>query len=64
MRTIEQKGYLFQVLGEINKELVKDYEVIKNKLNADMVLWNKDKTKYIFVRYIPDANIIEEINEV
>jgi len=64
MRTIEQKGYLFQVLGEINKELVKDYEVIKNKLNADMVLWSKDKTKYIFVRYIPDANIIEEINEV
>ena len=64
MRTIEQKGYLFQVLSEINKELVKDYEVIKNKLNADMVLWSKDKTKYIFVRYIPDANIIEEINEV
>jgi len=64
MRTIEQKGYLFQVLSEINKELVKDYEVIKNKLKADMVLWNKDKTKYIFVRYIPDANIIEEINEV
>ena len=64
MKTIEQKGYLFQVLSEINKELVKDYDVIKNKLNADMVLWNKDKTKYIFVRYIPDANIIEEINEV
>lgn len=64
MRTIEQKGYLFQVLGEINKELVKDYEQIKNKLNADMVLWDKTKTKYIFIRYIPDAEIIEETENV
>jgi len=64
MRTIEQKGYLFQVLGEINKELVKDYEQIKNKLKADMVLWDKTKTKYIFIRYIPDVEIIEETENV
>jgi uncharacterized protein (DUF2344 family) len=64
MKTIEQKGYLFQVLSEIDKTLVKDYEQIKNKLRADMVLWNKDKTKYIFIRYIPDAEIIEETNNV
>lgn len=64
MKTIEQKGYLFQVLGEIDKELVNDYKQIKNKLKADMVLVDNTKTKYIFIRHIPDAEIIEETQNV
>lgn len=62
MKTIDLKGYHFKVLKEVEKSRVPELAPIKKKLGADLVVQDKQQVIYLFLEYIPEAEIIEEIN--
>lgn len=64
---VNYQDKLYWVYRRINKEAIKEGHIldVKNAWHCDIVLRNKnqDTDTFIFLVEVPDAEIIEEINQ-